>query len=138
MSNARIKTQQNRRRTAYGFSDPDAFKEFNSEVQVFAKKKQRSLKAILKQKSIYHTGTLQRRTTARAYKLSGVVDRVGFKLLRYGVYVEKGVGKGRKINSGKTKPKPWFNPTIRPALTELSDIAQQHYADVVVRGVRIE
>lgn len=134
-----LQAKQNRRRQAYGFSDPDAFKGFNREVQQWTKGKQRKLRTTLKRKRIYQTGVLYKATTAKAAKQGGIVDKAGFKLLRYGVFVEKGVGKGRGIRSGKVQlyAKPWFNPTVIPAVNELADIAQQHYADVVVRSIGI-
>jgi len=150
----RLLEQRNHRRSSYGLSSARVvgyrnpsqmssnladYEALNQDVSGWAKGEKRNLKGSLKGQKIRKTGELYRKLGARSYKRGGIVDRVGFKLLRRGVFVEKGVGKGRPAGSAKSEQykKPWFNPVIDPAIPELADIAQMHYADISVKQVRI-
>lgn len=71
-----------------------------------------------------HTGTKE-----------GAIYKVGFGLLRHGIFVEKGVGRGWPISragsgAGGRVPKPWFNPVVEPAVQELADELAKTQADV--------
>jgi hypothetical protein len=65
----------------------------------------------------------------------GPVKRIGFSLSKVGVYQEKGVGRGRGIHSGKTTPKPWFNPTISKNIQELADSLAFITGDTIVANI---
>lgn len=64
---------------------------------------------------------------------SGLMDRIGVKMVQHGIFVEKGVGRGRGINSGKTSPQPWFNPVIEEAIPPLADELELQTADLLVK-----
>lgn len=69
----------------------------------------------------------------------GVAERIGFGFKRYGVYVEKGVGRGRPIGSTKAKQKarPWFNPRMDELLPVLAEKMGEAAADVIIKGMKI-
>lgn len=68
----------------------------------------------------------------------GIPARIRFTFPRHYVFVEKGVGRGRGINSGKTKPKPAINPAIEQHLAELADIAADGCADIAANRLFIK
>jgi len=84
-------------------------------------------------------------TIARGVKFRRQGDEIyaiGFGLRRYGVFVEKGVGRGYSYNGGsvrrkdggpvKRRPKPWFNPVIEEELPRLTAIVVKHTGDAIV------
>lgn len=68
----------------------------------------------------------------------GLPDRIRFTFPRHYVFVEKGVGRGRKVGSDKATPKPAINPAITANLNELADIAADGMADIVVKRMFIQ
>jgi hypothetical protein len=71
----------------------------------------------------------------------GEIYAIGFGLLRHGVFLEKGVGRGYAYNGGsvvnksggavKRKPKPWFNPTLDDEIPRLTEIVTRHTGDAI-------
>lgn len=59
----------------------------------------------------------------------GLPVRIRLTFPRHYVFVEKGVGRGRKIRSGKETPKPAINPALNSKIEELADIATDNLAD---------
>lgn len=68
----------------------------------------------------------------------GIPERVRLSFPRHYVFVEKGVGKGRGINSGKTTPKPAINPAISAHIEELADIAADGCASIASQRLFIK
>lgn len=66
------------------------------------------------------------------HKRHGEAERVAFKIKRYQVFFEKGVGKSRGINSGRTTPRPWFNKTLERALPELQNLVTENFHDRII------
>ena len=66
---------------------------------------------------------------AAKYK-DGLPQRIRITFPKHYVFVEKGVGKGRGINSGKTTPKPAINPAIEAGIDTLADIAAAGMLDI--------
>ena len=50
----------------------------------------------------------------------GLVSRIRYRFKRSGVFVHKGVGKGRPASNPGT-PKEWFNPVIEEFADELAE-----------------
>lgn len=69
------------------------------------------------------------RVNYRTARQTGEIDKIGFRLMRHGIFVEKGVGRGRAIGSGREKPKPWFNPTVSAHIETLADTVALHTLD---------
>lgn len=79
-------------------------------------------------------------TLGRSYgrdRSTGAVNRLGFTMKRHGIYREKGVGRGRGINSGKTIGPPWYNPAIDANINELADDIATVTGDVIAGSLRI-
>lgn len=68
----------------------------------------------------------------------GIPERVRLTFPRHYVFVEKGVGRGRGIASGKTKPKPAINPAITAHIDELADIAADGCASIAAQRLFIK
>jgi hypothetical protein len=68
----------------------------------------------------------------------GVPVTISFVMPKHYIYREKGVGKGRKIGSGKETPKPDINESIKARLPELEAIAAAGMAEVVAKNLFIK
>ena len=68
----------------------------------------------------------------------GIPERVRLTFPRHYVFVEKGVGRGRGIASGKTTPKPAINPAISAHIEELADIAADGCASIAANRLFIK
>lgn len=71
-------------------------------------------------------------------KKFGTIERISYRFNRYLVFVHKGVGKGRKIGSGKERPKPWLNPVLDAEVPKLADIVAGFKADQAVNSIQIK
>lgn len=75
----------------------------------------------------------------------GDVNRVSLKHLRYGAFVEMGVGRGYPIETvrgnalrlGARKPKPWVNPVLDERQPQMADELMEINADASVKALRI-
>lgn len=71
----------------------------------------------------------------------GLIEAIGYKFPRYGVFVEMGVfgGLTRKeaIAQGKLRPQPWFNPVLERRMPELIDGLAEKTGDLVVNAQSI-
>lgn len=83
------------------------------------------------------------------YKLEykgGELERISFRLKRYGIFLEKGVGRGYKISDvraagsalKKRKAKPWFSNAIEPRLGDLADKVTKLKADAAINAIGIK
>lgn len=82
--------------------------------------------------------------SSRLYKLktSEKKDRntsktiaIGITFEKHGIYVEKGVGRGRGIDSGKTKPMPWFNPVVELYVPVIAEDLAINAADLLQKAL---
>jgi len=60
----------------------------------------------------------------------GQVTRVNFRFAKQGIYLEHGVGKGRRVRSAAARPKPWLAPILNPAIEVLADLIAENYLDI--------
>lgn len=75
------------------------------------------------------------RSKAKIEQSTGTVYALGFKMDKPGVFVEKGVGKGRGIGSGKENPRPWFNNIMEQQAPILADQLGIGVADILARSL---
>jgi hypothetical protein len=87
-----------------------------------------------------YSGILQRSIRARTHIQGQFPQRVSFSFERYGVFVEKGVGRGNDIGnlSRNRRAKPWFNPVMETKLPLLADKVTEHFADLTVKNIFID
>lgn len=88
---------------------------------------------------IVDSGKLFRQTKYRLGYSFGEVEKVAYGFPRYGVFVEKGVGRGRPVGSASAKKhaRQWFNPTLDDALPKLAQRMAEGKADVAVKSIKI-
>jgi hypothetical protein len=66
----------------------------------------------------------------------GQIDRVVVSFARHGIFVEHGVGKGRKKGSARARPRPWIAPIMRVQVPMLADVLARREADRVSGQLR--
>jgi hypothetical protein len=126
-----------------------AVNNLNKVVRSWGKDSSNTLISSLNSRNIQNTGALISSIKDKVGMRDKVAERVGFKLLRYGVFVEKGVGRGQKISSIKANgetiakagqkryPRPWFNPVLDAKVPQLADKLADLMYDVKVKALRI-
>lgn len=75
------------------------------------------------------TGESINKIKGTAVKKSGECYKIAYKILRYDVFFYKGVGKGRGINSGKTKPRPFMDKPMNESTKKLTDFLAENMMD---------
>ncbi len=115
---------------------------FNSAVRDWTKGARRELVQSMISLDIKVTGGLRKTLKYALKKSDGTIGSISFKFPRYGVFVQKGVGKGVSIEQAGTAatkrvPKDWFNDPIGKQLQSLSDKIQPYYSDAIVNAARV-
>jgi hypothetical protein len=69
----------------------------------------------------------------------GEIERVGFSFVRHGIFVARGVGKGRPVGSAKAKAaaNDWLTPELDILLDDIADLVADGYADIIAAQFRI-
>jgi len=69
----------------------------------------------------------------------GILNRVAIRFARHGTYLERGVGKGRKVGSAAANrsAQPWLAPILPAAAEVLANRLAESYADVAAKEVVI-
>lgn len=81
---------------------------------------------------------LKNSITKKIRMRNGAIDKISYGMPRSGVFVHKGVGKGRPITSSKLKAKRWYsNPTNRN-YSELQNIVAEEDATFIVNNLSIK
>jgi hypothetical protein len=131
------------------------FERFNSAVKGWTAETHTKLKTALTTAKAVKTGKLRDSLTKKIRtNRDGITSRISYGFERYGVFVEKGVGRGypaTRVTSGSAfakrgenstfkgrYPKPWFNETILAQMPELADEAAKEYADVTAERILIQ
>ena len=72
------------------------------------------------------------------------LQRVAFSFTKHGIFMERGVGLGRKAGSAeakaqlqKEKKQIWLEPVLPDAIEELADLLSNKYADMAVDEIRL-
>jgi len=75
------------------------------------------------------------KTKTKIEARTGKAFAIGISMRQHGVFKEKGVGRGRGINSGKTKPDPWYNPVILREVPKLAQDLELNIADITYKAL---
>lgn len=136
-----------------------ATEKYNQAIEVWGKKIERYLKMNIIYLAQKGKGKLDSSLRLRLYKTFGETYRITYHFPRYGVFLQKGVGRGHvmsnktvvrgvknnrviKLKAGSVNrdPKDWFNDTMNQESPKLADIIAEHKADEaalrVVQGIR--
>jgi hypothetical protein len=62
-----------------------------------------------------------------------LVNRINIKLVRHGIFMERGAGRFRTLGTGA---KPWIVPIMDPALSQLADLLADRYADLIAGEIK--
>lgn len=118
---------------------PDA-QALNTEVHDWTHDTSNALLNEIERLDIVDTGTLFRRLRYNIKHSFGLAERIGYGFPRHGVFVEKGVGRGRPVGSVKAKrfARPWFNPTLDEALPELGSRLADQAAYLTINSIKIQ
>lgn len=83
--------------------------------------------------------------SGRVYRKDGVVQRIGYRFERHGVFREKGVGRGAGARDREAtlnartgrKPGPWFNPVLEREIPSLADRVAKNFAEIYTANIFI-
>jgi len=119
----------------------EQYGELNRLVGNWGKARADAMKAFIFSKDIMFSGDLQDQVKSFLKFDYGKASAIKFQFPRYGVFVEKGVGKGYPMgsvtNMRKRVPKEWFSSNITDAdLDELSVLVGSEYEEINVRLIK--
>lgn len=130
----------------------EKYDQLNESVAGWAKEQARAMRRLVGQMTLKNKHAARKRAWLKAndpeYKQleksigfglrkdAGQVSRINFKLARHGIFYERGVGKGRKVNASNTRPHPFIKPTLDPAIDLLAEIIASEYADITVGEIK--
>lgn len=131
--------------------DEEAFHAKQQEINLigdsWSKDRTMRMLELISSMGIVDTAYLFRRLRYRLRLSYGEVERISWGLPRYGIMVEKGVGRGRPIESisgngaalGERKPRKWFSTPLDEAggTKELADMLARINADRAIHAVGI-
>jgi hypothetical protein len=106
-----------------------------NEINQTITKHRKAIEQELKKNAYRSSREYKLRTSERKDRSNGLTFGIGITFERHGVFVEKGVGKGRGINSGKTNPMPWFNPVMDTHIPLLADDMAVNVADLLQKAL---
>ena len=68
----------------------------------------------------------------------GEIERISFRFVRHGIFLEHGVGKGRPAGSSPAREHkaPWLSLVLPDAIEELADRLAEEYADIAIDELR--
>lgn len=69
----------------------------------------------------------------------GEVQSVAFSFVRHGIFLERGVGRGRKPGTAQAiaASRPWLRPVLEPAVDELANLLAEKYADLAAGELKL-
>jgi hypothetical protein len=79
---------------------------------------------------------LQASIGSRPQKNYGQVNRINFPFAKQGIWLEHGVGRGRRVRSPQANPKSWIFSTLDPAINELADLLANEEADLSMGEIK--
>jgi hypothetical protein len=91
-------------------------------------------------KLIKSIGVRAFRQKAGVAKELALVERIAIQFEQKGIFVERGVGRGRPVGSSKADAaqRPWLGPVLEKEVPALADTIIQEYADIVSAKLNIK
>lgn len=120
--------------------------EFDKEVRAWARLTRKDLlfklaglNLVGRKKLIEGEKRLQQSIRTSVRKRDGDVESVGFSFARHGIFLEHGVGRGRKRNTAAAQAArhPWLSEVLPDAQENLADRIAEAYADIIEGEIRI-
>jgi len=67
------------------------------------------------------------------------IEGIAFSMARHGIFFDRGVGRGRKVNSSSAEKhkSPWIAPILEPSIEDLANILAEEYADIISAELKI-
>lgn len=127
------------------------FKALDKDARSWMRVTERALKRQLLRLSLNQRVDLNRKIKARSTgeltesvkttlkRRYGELERLSFSFVRYGIFYEHGVGKGRPRNSVEAMraARPWLKPILEPAIEDLANLLEERYADIIAGELRV-
>lgn len=133
---------------------------YNADVKGWGQNSLQVLRVSLAALNVRERGRLLAELKVRYSKRYGQVRSIGYQFPRYGVFVEKGAGRGYggkkgsqwrtngarrrtdpaslgKMGTGRRQAKPWFNPIMDARVGALADLVVKHMGTAAVNNIRI-
>ena len=121
---------------------PIEYAELNREVKKWSFEFKQKLTAKLNALNVKQTGALIDTIKTRAVYRDGMADHVSVKYRYYGIFAEKGVGKGINIENVASngalysrKPKPWLSTTLDEEIPVLAEAIVRAYGEISLNSV---
>jgi hypothetical protein len=129
---------------------------YNNDISNWGRGTRQKLINSVKKLSQKGKGDLVKSIKLNTHKMYGLVDRLSYRFLRYGVFFHKGTGRGYKMTGGvvvrvpsaknktlndssiKREPVEWFNPVIDDNINDLANRVANHMADAAVNATRMK
>lgn len=92
-----------------------------------------AIKSALRSRASMSSDSFRVKTRPAINRQTTAIDKIKISFEKHGVFVEKGVGRGRGIQSGKANPQPWFNPVIKEKVPQLADELGANAADMILK-----
>lgn len=112
----------------------------NQEIEDWSTMTNRELLMSIQNLGIRDKGLLAKSVKNRVGYTYGVAEKVSIKLNRYGIFVEKGVGRGTKIDQvGQTNrvAKRWLSPVLDKHTPKLADKVAKIFAESSVNAIKL-
>ena len=72
-------------------------------------------------------------------KKNGDIEAVGFSFAQHGIFIERGVGRGRPVGSTRAaaQKRPWIDNTLPAEVDALANLLEEKYADIAAAELKI-
>ncbi len=117
----------------------DRLEEMDQAILDWAKLTRTKLRYRLAQLTMEDRVRLNKSIRHRLRKKSGEIEGVAFSFQRHGIFLEHGVGRGRKVGSEKAKRyrKPWLSTVLPAEMEALANLLVEQYADIAVEQIKL-
>lgn len=123
------------------------YSNLNTQVQVWTKSTTDKMRERINLFGVKQTGKLYKELKSSIAYHYGVADRISWKMPRYAILADKGVGRGIGMKNGsryaktpgalsRRGVKPWFSSVITSELKALADSIARERANAEVKAIK--